>query len=259
MTLVLLTGWWTPQIGSWHRASWTSTPTFDAQAFWDPTLSPSPLHGVTTVFGGNCGFTIAALDSSAADYLMQMLAIVEGMPLEALSRPASRGTGRPRPSTSTAWRAAWPSTPDSWSGHRPSAGWSWGGGHRAPATPDGARRHASAAHRRPEAGGIGFSSSRAANHNDANGDPVPSRYAIGTSWWPWPRRAGGRGHVPRVHPDPVERLRARPHIAIAGRDVGPAGRPLNWNVLASPPRPEAEVEERAAGLGRRRWSRGPGS
>ena len=57
---------------------------YDAQAFWDPTFSPSCYHGVTTVVGGFCGFSIAPLTSEASDYLLPMLARVEGMPQETL-------------------------------------------------------------------------------------------------------------------------------------------------------------------------------
>jgi N-acyl-D-aspartate/D-glutamate deacylase len=57
---------------------------YDAQVFWDPTLSPSCYHGITTVFGGYCGFSIAPMSADAATYLMPMLARVEGMPLDSL-------------------------------------------------------------------------------------------------------------------------------------------------------------------------------
>src|SRR6201995_5565097 len=57
---------------------------YDAQVFWDPKLSPSCFHGVTTVIGGFCGFSIAPMTAEAARYIAPMLARVEGMPLKTL-------------------------------------------------------------------------------------------------------------------------------------------------------------------------------
>src|SRR5579872_2982282 len=57
---------------------------YDAQVFWDPRLRPSCFHGVTSVIGGFCGFSIAPMSPDAATYICPMLARVEGMPLSTL-------------------------------------------------------------------------------------------------------------------------------------------------------------------------------
>ena len=62
---------------------------YDAQVFWDPALTPSCFHGVTTVVAGNCGFTIAPTRKDGREAIALALPKVEHM------NPASLMEGIP--------------------------------------------------------------------------------------------------------------------------------------------------------------------
>ncbi len=62
---------------------------YDAQVFWDPALTPSCYHGVTTVVAGNCGFTIAPTRPADRGLIANTLEKVEDMD------PASLNAGIP--------------------------------------------------------------------------------------------------------------------------------------------------------------------
>ena len=57
---------------------------YDAQLYFEPTASPSSWHGVTTVVTANCGFAIAPSKPEDIEWLVLMLAKVEGMSSDAL-------------------------------------------------------------------------------------------------------------------------------------------------------------------------------
>jgi N-acyl-D-amino-acid deacylase len=57
---------------------------YDAQIMWDPLVSCSPWHGVTTVVMGNCGFSVAPTRPAHRDLIMRTLENVEGMSVDAL-------------------------------------------------------------------------------------------------------------------------------------------------------------------------------
>jgi N-acyl-D-aspartate/D-glutamate deacylase len=59
---------------------------YDAQICWDPAISPSSWHGVTSVVMGNCGVGIAPCRPEAREIATRDLVNVEGIPFEVLER-----------------------------------------------------------------------------------------------------------------------------------------------------------------------------
>src|ERR1700736_4082948 len=57
---------------------------YDAQVFWDPALTPSSWHGVTSVVAGNCGFSIAPVRPQHRELLVRTLQHVEDMAADTL-------------------------------------------------------------------------------------------------------------------------------------------------------------------------------
>jgi N-acyl-D-aspartate/D-glutamate deacylase len=220
---------------------------YDAQVLWDSALTPSPLHGVTTIVGGNCGFTIAPVEPSETDYLTRMLARVEGMPLESLVAGVSYdwrsfGDYLDRIEGTTAVNAGF------LVGHSAIRRCVMGDdavGKPASAEQIDAMRallDASLA-----AGGLGFSSSWARTHNDANGDPVPSRAATKDELISLCEVTGHHDgttleFIPSVGGFEEEHLELMAEMSRA------ANRPLNWNVLV-PNAARAEYAWDALGAG----------
>ena len=207
---------------------------YDAQIFWDPRATPSNLFGVTTVIGGNCGFSLAPLgDASDGDYLKKMMVKVEGMELEALEQ------GLP-------WD--WSSFADylravESRGLAINAGFLVGhcALRRAVMRDDAVGQTANAdqiAMMRAllaeslAAGGLGFSTGRSYTHNDWDGQPVPSRWASAEEVIELCREtACHEGTTLEWVADGCMKGFSDEEVSLMTRMSLEARRPLNWNVL----------------------------
>jgi len=205
---------------------------YDAQLYWDPYATPSNLHGVTTVFGGNCGFTLAPLRAEDGDYIRRMMARVEGMAIPALE------AGAP-------WD--WESFGEYLDGLEGRVGVNAGFlvGHcalrRYVMGPDAVEREATehevaemveVLHESITAGGLGLSTTRSSTHMDGDERPVASRLASEDELVALCTAVGAHDGTTlegivegclRGFSDEEANLLARVSAA--------ANRPINWNVL----------------------------
>lgn len=204
---------------------------YDAQVFWDPTISPSVYHGVTTVLSGNCGFTLAPLSGrkADADYLLAMLSQVEGMPLASLKSAISPtwqsfGEYLDRIDDGLAVNMVFLVGHSALRRHVM--------GERAvgyEATLPEIEAMAALLRKSIAEGGAGFSTTKSISHSDHNGDPVPSR-------WASDEEVLALSKVVREFPgtwlELLPPLNDPPHAYELATSMSLAGeRAVNWNVM----------------------------
>jgi N-acyl-D-amino-acid deacylase len=201
---------------------------YDAQVFWDPWLTPSAFHGVTTVVAGNCGFSIAPIKASGVSILARTLQHVEDMSYDTLS------VGVPWDEFET-----FPQYLDAVERRGVALNYGCYVGHTAvrlyvmgedayerAATEDEMAGMQAVVGEAMAAGAMGFASSASPTHNGDKGRPVPSRVAglDELSALLAPLRDAGRGVVALL-PGGVIR---HPEVFALQKEIG---RPFTWTAL----------------------------
>jgi N-acyl-D-aspartate/D-glutamate deacylase len=152
---------------------------FDGQVTWDPELTPTGWHGVTTVVMGNCGVGFAPCEPERREWLIGLMEGVEDIPGAALA---------------SGIRWSWESFPEYLDAvdqapkaldvgtqvpHGAVRAHVMGerGARNEPATPEDIEAMAAVVREGIEAGALGFSTSRTLAHRAIDGEPVPGTFA----------------------------------------------------------------------------------
>ena len=152
---------------------------FDGQITWDPLLTPSFWHGVTTVVMGNCGVGFAPAAPNRRDWLIGLMEGVEDIPGSALAEGMEWG---------------WESFPEyldfldklpkaidigTQVPHGAVRAYVMGdrGARNEDANPEDIQEMSAIVKEGLEAGALGFSTSRTLAHRAIDGEPVPGTFA----------------------------------------------------------------------------------
>lgn len=205
---------------------------YDAQLFWDGGASPSNVHGVTTVIGGNCGFTLAPLKAEDAAYTREFMASVEGMSVGALEEgvPWNWETFAEyldRLEGKVAVNAAF------LVGHNAIRRYVMGASSVGnEATPEQVEAMQAVLAESIEAGGMGFSTTLSRTHSDGDGQPVASRWASNEEILALCEVVGQHeGTTLEAMTDGCLDRFSDEEIELFSDMTATAKRPLNWNVL----------------------------
>ena len=155
---------------------------YDGQATWDPLLSPSCWHGVTTAVMGNCGVGFAPMKRDRREFLIELMEGVEDIPGAVLAegvdwdwesspnistrlhaKPREHGPGRAAAARGVRYYVM---------GER--------GAAREPANAEDLQRMAELTEQAINAGALGFTTSRTLLHKTARGEYVPNFGAAAT-------------------------------------------------------------------------------
>jgi len=152
---------------------------YDGQVTWDPYLTPSSWHGVTTVVMGNCGVGFAPARSDRHQWLIELMEGVEDIPGTALAEGIrwqwetfpeylDALDGMPR-ALDVGTQVAHGAVRAYVMGER--------GARNEPATPEDIEAMAAIVREGIAAGALGFSTSRTIVHRAVDGEPVPGTFA----------------------------------------------------------------------------------
>jgi N-acyl-D-aspartate/D-glutamate deacylase len=228
----------------------------DAQLFWDPALTPSCYHGVTSVVMGNCGVTFAPVRPGQETYLAEMMESVEDIPADTIMTGLDWGWETYGEYLKAVGQRDVALNVGGLVGHAALRYYVMGERSLddAPATEDDLAAMARVVGEAVDNGALGFSTSRTYMHVVPDGRPVPGTFAGRAELDAIADvlRSRGRGTfqvVPRIgERDGAERQNSVAEMTWMEEVSRASGRPLAFSIMQSDRRPDlwSWVMERVA-------------